>query len=1101
MIAAGPEQRVLKRIDDLAERWSFYSILTGAVVAGWITVAALMLIVALDMAFALGSAGRLVLVIAWGLVSIAAFLLLMVRPLRAMRTRAAMARRLEGIFPQLGSSLINSVQLTNERHTGSPALRTLALRQADLSAEKVALDTAPRQLTWRDRYRRHMHTPRDLFLALAVCGLLAVVGGACHLMFPAWPNAVYRLFHPTQFIPALGSARIVSVDPGDAELFSGSPLTIAAVLENPSAKQYDGELVIVADDNSERRLGLVPLEHNDRYAITLPKVTDPFTYRLEVGGTQTEHHRISIFDRPAVESISATYRYAQYLARAEETVELPDGTITVPQYTVVKLDIHTRDVVESAVVNVCGTDHPGSAMPSEPLARASFIATETGVYTIHLTDAHGYTNADPLPHRLVVTPDAPPRVSFTRPGPEITAAAGETLNVALAAGDDHGLSQVEFRSRLETGASDSARTEQTWTSFRYPQQARLTWSWTLPTQLPEGTVVLFRAMARDNRNATNGSETVSPQTVFSDVHRVRIVDREQHLAGRLQSLEAFRQELMRIYRRQTEARVAAVPLTVIQALDNEPQRTAAKLQTDQTEIRDATGKLAEGISPEQSVLLPFQSALNNLAKGRMQEAVDLAAGLPGIQVVEDWLRDSSQLVNVQDDILEVLGRLLEIARAETSRTIAQMENRPGGDLPNDVAGQLENLADRLKEFLDQQRRVIEASQDLAKKPVEDFTDEEKQLLGELSATEDDWSKFMNEQHSDFSKLPEQDFSDPSMLQELIEIATEIKMAEGALTEKTAEIAVPLEQLGAEMAEELTTHIEKWLPDTPDREQWSQEEPLTDDMREAPMAELPEELEDLVGDLMEDEEDLFSEMEDVSSSWADSIDKGAGWDAMDGPISNMSAQGVTGNRLPNESEIGGRSGEGRQGRSSGEFVGDSAVGKGGRRTPSRLSPDPFEAGQVKDTSHDPVGGGTGGGKESGQGGEGLEGPIPPPMQRELVRLADKQATLRNQAETIKLQFQIVNVNSDSLEELIKRMQLVEKQLRDGHFRSALRRRDVTLDAIDDARNQAADAAVRVDTSASVPEEIRKEILGGMDEPSPEGWEDLNRSYFERLATGK
>ena len=68
-----------------------------------------------------------------------------------------------------------------------------------------------------------------------------------------------------------------------------------------------------------------------------------------------------------------------------------------------------------------------------------------------------------------------------------------------------------------------------------------------------------------------------------------------------------------------------------------------------------------------------------------------------------------------------------------------------------------------------------------------------------------------------------------------------------------------------------------------------------------MAELPGELQDIVGQLMEQEEDLFDEMEDVSSSAADSIDKGAGWDAADGPISNISAQGVTGNRLPSTSE--------------------------------------------------------------------------------------------------------------------------------------------------------------------------------------------------------
>ena len=44
-----------------------------------------------------------------------------------------------------------------------------------------------------------------------------------------------------------------------------------------------------------------------------------------------------------------------------------------------------------------------------------------------------------------------------------------------------------------------------------------------------------------------------------------------------------------------------------------------------------------------------------------------------------------------------------------------------------------------------------------------------------------------------------------------------------------------------------------------------------------MAELPKELEDMVGELMEEQEDLFEEMEDTAANWADSIDKGAGWD--------------------------------------------------------------------------------------------------------------------------------------------------------------------------------------------------------------------------------
>ena len=351
-------------------------------------------------------------------------------------------------------------------------------------------------------------------------------------------------------------------------------------------------------------------------------------------------------------------------------------------------------------------------------------------------------------------------------------------------------------------------------------------------------------------------------------------------------------------------------------------------------------------------------------------------------------KPTAELLATQDRIIDVLRRLLGEIRKESADLLAEMKKRPDTELPADVKDKLSDLKDKLDEFLKQQKKVIEATENLAKKPVEDFTEKDKQLLKDLAAAEDEWSKFMADKHTDLSKLPEQDFSNPSLLKELVEVQTELKMAKDALTKKTADIAVPLEQLGAEMAKEMTTNIEKWLPDTPDREKWSQEEPLTDDMKEAPMAELPKEMEDIVGKLMEDEEDLFDEMEDASSSWADSLDKGAGWDAMDGPISNNSARGVTGNRLPNTSEIAGRSGEGRQGKSSGEFVGDTAVGKGGRKTPSRLTPDAYVKGQIKDYSKDPVGGATGGGKESGGGGEGLQRPVPNRPERDLGRLASQ-----------------------------------------------------------------------------------------------------------------
>ena len=213
--------------------------------------------------------------------------------------------------------------------------------------------------------------------------------------------------------------------------------------------------------------------------------------------------------------------------------------------------------------------------------------------------------------------------------------------------------------------------------------------------------------------------------------------------------------------------------------------------------------------------------------------------------------------------------------------------------------------------------------------------------------------------------------------------------------------------------------------------------------------------------------------------------------------------MTGNRLPNTSEIAGRSGEGRQGKSSGEFVGDTAVGKGGRNTPSRLTPDAFVKGQVKDYSKDPVGGATGGGKESGGGEKACTGPLPNRTERDLARLAAKQAQLRNKAEGVDLKFQVLKYHHTDLKRMIDVMAAVEADLKVRPLpQRASAAATCSLEGLGQVKTYLkGEFSVRQDQSANLPTDIQKEILGSMQEPSPPGWEELNRQYFERLTSGR
>ena len=539
--------------------------------------------------------------------------------------------------------------------------------------------------------------------------------------------------------------------------------------------------------------------------------------------------------------------------------------------------------------------------------------------------------------------------------------------------------------------------------------------------------------------------------------------------------------------------------------DNQPdlgaaQKLAAQLKDAQLKVRQMLLATAGKVNADDPAEKRVRDVLYGLSQNELATAVKSLEALLDTTEGKDAVMHAKQIAAAQDKAIDVLKRVLGVIDAMEKETKEEKEEEDGSDLDDDVEDQLNDLLDKLRDFAREQRKVIEATEDLAKIPADDFTDEDEKKLKELAATEDKWEKFFKEAHSDLSKVPEQDFTNPQLLKELVEIFTELEMAKDALTKKATEIATPLEENGAELAESMTTHIEKWLPDTPDREKWQMEEPLQD--YETPMAELPQELEDLVGELMEEEEDLMEDIEDATSAWSDSIDKGAGWDTMDGPISNMSAQGVTGNRLPNKSEIGGRSGEGRTGKSSGEFVEENAVGKGGRQTPSRLTPDPFEKGQVNDTSTDPAGGATGGGKMSGSGGEGLEGTAPPEQDVQVQALAGKQAELRNKAERIKLGFEVMSYPTDIMDRTIRLMKKAESGLQSGRYRNIMRQRRAMLEGLKGSRAMLrGEMLVNRDRSSGLPAHMQDEIIDAAGEATPRGYEDLLKGYYQSLSEAK
>jgi hypothetical protein len=168
----------------------------------------------------------------------------------------------------------------------------------------------------------------------------------------------------------------------------------------------------------------------------------------------------------------------------------------------------------------------------------------------------------------------------------------------------------------------------------------------------------------------------------------------------------------------------------------------------------------------------------------------------------------------------------------------------------------------------------------------------------------------------------------------------------------------------------------------------------------------------------------------------------------------------------------------------------------------MTPDPFEAGTVKDTSPEDGSGSTGGGKASGEGEEGLRGPVPPAMKQMLRRLAMQQQQLIEKAERLDVGLDAHKYPRGSLPETIELMSKMRGAAEQGEWREYAKAQKVVLSNLRELKGVIAQQKeLNRDRSAQIPKEVRDEITSGQEEKAPKEYRDLVEQYFKSLAESK
>ncbi len=947
----------------------------------------------------------------------------------------------------------------------------------------------------------------------------AAAGGVALLLWLAYVgflpryahNAWTRFARPLADVPPAGRV-VLTVDPvEDLVVAEGEDLTVRARVGGASAESQDADRAPVIAWQPEagyleavrpaaEEAVMTPRAHGaDAYLYTFPAVRGSFAFRVFAADTYSPSVRVTV--RPIPRVREGLFRVAgpAYTGRELQTEPGPSsaGPVCVSALPGARVSVQVafdRPVAE-AVWRVNGTDVPLARAEQTQAWSAAADVPPAGPYALRVR-APGMTAARPTAEGSVeLAVDRPPEVRFVTEDLNRYVVPGTEVALPIEAGDDLGLRSLGVTAR-RVGAQDAADLS----AWEYvgppgptgPVSERAVFR-VDPRRFTPGQAYLVEAVARDWR--PEGAPARSRPVVL------RVKDwasldppRDAGLAAAFEHLRTAVAE-----QRQANATCQTLATHLEEVLGKGTlARHRRLLEKRQTAARDAAGRALEAFARDrEGEGYRLAARLRPVVEGEMPRVLADLEALRGDKA-DAPAKVLGPVRERQEYILAMLVALLGEVSAE-GREASASAGHGAPDAPAPLVSAEDaarELSEDLKDFTRDQRRILERSRSLLEEGPQALTEEEELVLGELAREEAAWASYFEEKLTDFSKLPFQDFADGTVIEEFNELYMEVKLAAKELYEKPHNLAVPAEQAGLEGAEELVHNLEKWLPDTPDYQKWEMEEPAVPP--DVPLAELPEELEDIVGDLLDAESALAEDVEDVTSSWIDSLDKGAGWGAADGPISNMSAKGVTGNRLPNENEIAGRSGEGRTGRSHGQMVEATAQGKGGRSTPTRLTPSPFETGTVEDASTQDPGGATGGGKLSGFAEEGLEGPVPAPLAQKLARLAQAQAQIRQQATEVALLLRRHHLPSGDLESSARAMERVEASARAGQGLAVRQNYHRAVDALEGARRQLDGARGLQRERTRLPESVRRDLLSGRSERVPAGYEEMVSAYFRALA---
>ena len=862
-------------------------------------------------------------------------------------------------------------------------------------------------------------------------------------------NSLLRYAMPLGDVPPAGSVVLKVTPAGDIFMAEGDDLEILVEVMGLKAddslarypeiiRQRGSDYVSNERGKNKSTTMQSSTEGHNRYHYTFKSVNESFAFRVFAANTYTPSTKVTVNKVPRI--IESEFHILAPSYTGAERISLlgPPETLTGPAGSDVTIDVKLNKSAESLWYKDSGDwtafeNNSGLWRAKTQLRQAESYRIEVKAKgfeeRIKIAEAPVLAQQDRRPEVEFVTTDLNRRVNL-----------GQRLRLDIQAYDDFGAKRI-YVSHKSARADSSETTIESWKYQGPPgkieSQETLLLSIDASLFKPGGSYIL-QAFCEDFSPAGNIGSSKPLMLQIKSLEEMTLSEDDP-------SGNAFA-ELDKAIKAQQTSLGVTVNLTanlddVIDA-NHTSQDNLASLKSHLSQMEQKQDTVGSHMTKAWEVSVEpkpefvarlielrdneHKRILEKITETGLSEQIDNSSASFALKSIE---KQQSFLL---DQLLALKGIVAKQSQVDAEKAMAELLGETDESLSPTPEETLENTAKELDGFIKEQKNIMEKRQMVLDLPPEDFSEEDEQVLEDLAIDQSKLAEILSNVVNDLSNMNLLDFGDTQMVESMksvYEKAEELadKAEQAAEMRQARQDAYRLETEAVEMAEELMINCEATLGFY-DNIQFVAEIP-EDEQLMAPLAELPSELEDLVGDLITSEEEMRPEVEDIGS-YLNSLDHTAG-PVADGTISSTSAKGKTGDQRPEDNVLEGRSGAGRSGMSDGQLVESVAkdLDQNEYALRERVSNTPLEAGQVEDQDVGAATGGTGLGKTTDSTTQfGAGGKLPPKVLEMMRETMQTQQEIRQSSEDVVTKLKRHNLSTTELEISIRAMQRLEESIR-------------------------------------------------------------------------